>query len=147
MQWLLFMVSFHVVIFRLCLLLNCSYFFLYLRSIGRFYSFYIGVATLFVSSLSVTFMPNFWSYTVMRTLVAISNMGCFLLAFIIGEYALLIQLTTWQHTFYFVLSFACHRRPRHFWRLPNWRRIDVMIIISISMSLTYFWEERKSVRS
>lgn len=52
--------------------------------IGRFYSFYIGVATLFVSSLSVTFMPNFWSYTVMRTLVAISNMGCFLLAFIIG---------------------------------------------------------------
>ncbi|PIK50849.1 putative organic cation transporter protein-like [Apostichopus japonicus] len=52
--------------------------------LGRVKSFYIAVVTLFVFTLSVTFMPSLWSYTVMRCLVAMSNMGCFLLAFIIG---------------------------------------------------------------
>lgn len=52
--------------------------------IGRFYSFYISVGTLFLFSFVTAFVPNFWSFALLRCLIGTSNMGAFLLAFVIG---------------------------------------------------------------
>ena len=54
-------------------------------SIGRYLTFFICILLEVSVGIAVAFSPNFVTYTVLRFMLAMCNIGLFLMAFVVGR--------------------------------------------------------------